>query len=299
MLLEFMQAATRHQFFMTTHSNHFLDMTMDYRDMSIFSFRKAEIEHGQDVVPKFYVERVESGTQSVLEQLGVRNSSVFLVNATIWVEGITDRLYIRKALQLFQDTKTKDRAFRRIDEDLHFSFVEYGGSAITHWSFLAKDSAPPTIDVTKLCSRLLLIVDADDPASRKERHAQLKALLQDRLVILPGREIENLLSPRTIRAVVSQYEGKEPEMGKFEREAYQSIGLGKFIESRLKDKKRKASYGETSGTIADKVRFCERAIEHMGEDDLVDGFQSLIETIYEFVAEQNGFGDDGVAPLPR
>ena len=47
----------------------------------------------QDEV-NYEVKLATSPDANILRELGVRNSSVFLTNATIWVEGITDRMYM-------------------------------------------------------------------------------------------------------------------------------------------------------------------------------------------------------------
>lgn len=161
------------QFFLTTHSNHFLDMTLDYEEekftTSIYTFQKKENAENEE----FSIENVKSGNSNILELLGVRNSSVFLSNCTIWVEGITDRMYLRKYLEVFQNSLEKeDRHFK---ENIHYSFVEYGGNNITHWSFLEDKDEVKNIDVEKLCGKLFLISDKDD--NDKERFK--KKLMSD------------------------------------------------------------------------------------------------------------------------
>ena len=89
--------------------------------------------------------------------LGVQNSSVFLSNCTIWVEGITDRHYVKHFLDLHKKENKDDPDICDFNEDYHYSFVEYGGNNITHWSFLDKEETP--INVEKLCGRLFLLAD--------------------------------------------------------------------------------------------------------------------------------------------
>ena len=84
------------QYFITTHSNHILDLTLEYDDISVYSFQKRTGNDGNT----FQIQNVSSNQKQILEQLGVRNSSVFLANCTIWVEGITDRLYLKKYLEV-------------------------------------------------------------------------------------------------------------------------------------------------------------------------------------------------------
>jgi predicted ATP-dependent endonuclease of OLD family len=67
------------QFFFTTHSNHFLDLTLETDKISVYHFNKTK-----DL--KFEVKNKVHGDENILKSLGVRNSSVFLSNCTIWVE---------------------------------------------------------------------------------------------------------------------------------------------------------------------------------------------------------------------
>lgn len=93
-----------HQFFMTTHSNHFLDLTLDYDHISIYAFRKQLGDVAERVVhSKLEVENVSNANTQPLELLGVKNSSVFLSNCSIWVEGITDRRYLAHYLAMYMN----------------------------------------------------------------------------------------------------------------------------------------------------------------------------------------------------
>ena len=83
-----------HQYFITTHSNAILDISADTNvNMSIFKFKKKRDLASSE--PQFEIEQCNNGDASLLNELGVRNSSVFLTNCSIWVEGITDRLYLK------------------------------------------------------------------------------------------------------------------------------------------------------------------------------------------------------------
>ncbi len=279
------------QCFIATHSNHLLDLTTDRSDISIFSVRK-ELGAGDDdeKTARCHVENLSNADNQILNMLGVRNSSVFLSNCTIWVEGVTDRRYIRRFLTLYIRHKLslKPDEPLPLKEDLHYSFVEYGGSNITHWSFL--DSTDDPIVVERLCSRLMLIADKDDSKAKDERHAKLASKLKDRFFLLNRREIENLLTPTTIRSVVAEYEKSNDHMAEISYESYAMTPLGSFIEDTLLkgQKKRKGSYKEDSGTIDDKNGFCERALTHIRAlEDLSVDAQKLAERIYEFISKQN------------
>ena len=279
------------QFFLTTHSNHFLDITLDFKNISIFSVKKKFDEKGSDEkVPEFVVENLSHGDINALELLGVRNSSVFLSNSTIWVEGITDRYYVRHYLELYENfLQQSDLPVLKLREDFHYSFVEYGGSNITHWSFL--DSSEDAIKVERLCARLFLIADKDE--GKKKRHAQLKELLNERFYLLKRKEIENLIEKEVLLNVLRDYEGVSASEGfdynEFKYEDYANEYLGKFIEIKiLKEKKRKGSYQQESGTITDKVGFCQKALLYTTAwEDLSKDVKELTKRVYEFVVSCN------------
>ena len=288
-ILDIFASQSQHLFFATTHSNHFLDMSMDTDCMSIYQVRKRLAdEDGREKLPTFRVEQVNRGDRSVLAALGVRNSSVFLVNATIWVEGITDRWYFRKFLELYQeDRQQQDESFRRMEEGTHFSFVEYGGSAITHWSFLDEEDKP--VEITRLCGRALLISDSDGE-KKKVRKAKLEAFLEDRYLCLQVREVENLLPPRIISTLVRQYE-KDPSLAlpEFKHEDYRDEYLGTYIKDVLLEgnQKRSGAYAADSGTVTQKRKFCTDALALLTPKDLSGPMYEIAKQMYDFIAKQN------------
>jgi hypothetical protein len=282
----------KHQYFLTTHSNHFLDLTLDIESVSVFAFeKKLEGKANRERPPRYSVTNVSRSDRRPLELLGVRNSSVLLTNCTVWVEGITDRRYVAHWLDLYQQhlhgSMPADRS-KFLKEDLHYSFVEYSGGNITHWSFLDEEGP----EVERLCGKLFLIADKDDvkPGSEKgKRQEKLTEKLQDRFHLLPAREIENLLTPDTLKGVLVAY-GESPDNLKkvVEQDAYAGKQLGKFIEStiikNLALKGRKGSYAGDSGTVSDKVKFCERAIDAMKEFRVLSpAAQDLTQKVYDFI----------------
>jgi len=274
------------QFFFTTHSNHFLDITIDYKDISIYSFKK-KLNQGN---PEFLIENLSKGDANALELLGVRNSSVFLSNCTIWVEGITDVGYLRHYLDIYL-RKNPDNleSLLKIEEDYHYSFVEYGGNNITHWSFLDIEDTP--LNVETLCGRLFLIVDKDE--GKEERHEKLKTFLDDRLHVLNAREIENLVAPHVLLNIIADYEKGDDNLNqKIKYNSYKDIPLGEFIDDKIivnKENKKIKTYATASGTIRYKNTFLKKAKTYIQSwDDLTKDAQNLTRQIYNFIAELNG-----------
>jgi predicted ATPase len=279
-----------HQYFLTTHSNHFLDITLDLRDVSIYTFRKElEKSDSREKIASFKIENLSNETGQCLEVLGVRNSSVFLSNCTIWVEGITDRLYLAHYLNLYQEQHFGES--KSFQEDLHFSFVEYSGSNITHWSFLDGDETS-TINVDRLCGRLFLVSDKDDVtnSAKATRHEKLRTKLRDRYYRLECREIENLLTPKVIMEVVMKYEGEQMKFEDFDQDSYKNVPIGTYIQEVLLkgQKRRRGNYAADGGTISDKTTFCQRAIDATKTFlDLSPEAQVLAEKLYKFVEGNN------------
>jgi len=280
----------KHQFFITTHSNHLLDLTLDFSKVSVYKFTKNVTE---DEEPNFAVENVSNEDTSVLELLGVQKSSVMLSNCTIWVEGITDRLYLRRYFDLYQKYVNGGEA--PFKEDIHFSFVEYGGGNITHWSFLdeeSSDSDTRGINVDRLCSRLFLIVDSDG-GKKGGRMERLQQKLGDTFYCLPCREVENLISAKVLKCVIASYEGLSVEQVEFHNpqfteKDYAKEYLGKFIEEQLVTKLRKGSYMADSGTVSRKTDFCRRALNYIRHyEDMSTSAIQLCKKLYNFVRSCN------------
>jgi hypothetical protein len=171
-------------------------------------------------------------------------------------------------------------------EDLHYSFVEYGGACITHWSFL--DSEDDAIKVEKLCGKLFLIADGDTATKwKQERHVKLEAKLGERYCHLACREVENLLSPNALRKTLQRY--GETDFQDFDEPDYQAAALGDFIESKVLkgNRKRAASYA-TNGTISTKVDFCDKAVASVESfDDLSNEAKQIAKRLYDFIASNN------------
>lgn len=277
------------QFFITTHSNHFLDLTLDYQDdINVFRFQKNQ----DDGLSRFKIEKSSGFDRRTLEVLGVRNSSVFLTNATIWVEGITDRLYIKHFIELY----INDKKVKRVYEDLHFSFVEYGGANITHWDFSEDGEGEEKIYVNNLCSRFFLIadndgVDGNPNGTKAKRLEELRGILGERFYKLKCIEIENLLSSTTIKKTVDSLEKGNLELDFSNLESVPSYPydrIGRLILEKVSNLHNQSRYKTESGTIREKVVFCKAAISQLKDfSDLGQEAQDLTQRIYNFILSQN------------
>ncbi|MBL0738184.1 AAA family ATPase [Flavobacterium sp. GN10] len=195
-------------YIITTHSNHFLDLTIEKDNVSIYSFSPKNNELNDK---QFTIKNVNAGDNSLLRELGVNNSSVFMANCSIWVEGISDRNYIKAFLRSYKKYlfENENKKYYSIKEDIDFAFFEYAGSNIDHYIFEKevedKDEKNIIDDIQALAlsNRIFLLADSDNEINGKKsssKKARLQSLENARnenflpKIIWNFREIENLLT---------------------------------------------------------------------------------------------------------
>lgn len=273
-----------HQFFLTTHSNHFLEAINEYEDVSLFSFRKSRVDQ------KFNVSSLTSLNNSILENLGVRNSSVLIANCTIWVEGITDRLYIRRFLEIYLNSKSAQKGKRSlIKEDQHYSFVEYAGSNIVHWDF--EEGISENIKASLISKKILLIADSDHndkgniSKAKKARFDKLEHALGNNFIRLKEKEIENILLDKIVLRTVIAYEKNDSLRIKDNPSALEKMNVGRWIHENIEGLSREYVSGNT---IPDKLGFCRKAINCMNSlEDLSESAIELCNRIQSFALNNN------------
>jgi hypothetical protein len=197
-------------YIITTHSNHFLDLTIEKDDVSIYAFSPRNNEEGEK---QFTIKNVNAGDNEILRHLGVNNSSVFMANCSIWVEGISDRNYIRaflKAYTAYLAKNEKPKYRSSLKEDIDYAFFEYAGSNIDHYFFdndeendgdiIEEDKILNDIKALALSNRIYLLADSDnalEDSAKGKRLKKIEAAKKDNFephVIRNVREIENLLT---------------------------------------------------------------------------------------------------------
>lgn len=277
-----------HQYFITTHSNAILDTSADSNiEMSIFKFKKVQ-EASAESKAHFYVEQCNNGDVSLLNELGVRNSSIFLSNCSIWVEGITDRLYLKHFLDLYAKKHPGKTKFR---ENIDFTFIEYGGGNLAHLNFENEDSCD-SINAKYINNKIFLIADNDNSSqtsAKGQRKKRLREVLKENFYELTALEIENLITQETLKAVLIEQNSKEAEIinQKLAKDKkFAKRKLGKFIDDLFDGKLRK--YSSESGSIKNKLDFCNAVIQKTSDyDKLSSEAKALTQKIYNFIESNN------------
>jgi len=233
------------RFFITTHSNHFLDLAIPNEDVSIYSFSKLIGSKAKE--HKFLIRNVKPGDSSLLTELGVNNSSVFMANCSVWVEGVTDRKYVSAFLYAYIKKVKKEYFFK---EDVDYTFFQYAGSNLSHYFFTDKLNLDEKREIKELINgfaisnRIYLLADKDGP-NKKSKHSFLKSISKDNKNFsyqhTQAIEIENLLSFPIIKKilidVLNQDENIINNIHNISEDDYYQIPMGEFLNKRLGSRK--------------------------------------------------------------
>lgn len=313
-LMNFYLNETSHYYFFTTHSNHLLDMADESDQVIIQKFVKLpNIDNPSKFDFKIY--RCDRD-RDLLASLGVRPSSVYLANCTIWVEGITDRLYITKYMEKYLAELEKSnnelyKKYRRFMPNYHYTFVEYAGSNLVHWCFsdtYADQLKDKGLSAKAVASEMLLIADGDIQ-NKADRVQVLKSeLKKDNYLILECKETENTLPKDSIvRVAQKKFSNMKAKTKQgFTIENLDSItasdyfdhkdyGIGKLLDDQIRNTRTstdKTAFadGKGVGTIKYKLDFCREIIKDFDEKpdwELTPKAKALCERIFKHIEKCN------------
>lgn len=183
--------------FLTTHSNVAIDIFGSSENSQIL-----HIVRGEDgVVGNAYTG--DAVGHGVLDDLGVRASDLLQANGLIWVEGPSDRVFLKKWIDLWSDDK--------LSEGRHYQFVFYGGSVLANIDTRIPDAETrEAIAAFKINRNFAFVCDSDrkNPSgSLKPRVAQLiKEIADTRAMVWVTRckEIENYIPKEAFEGVHSK-----------------------------------------------------------------------------------------------
>lgn len=276
--------------FLTTHSNHLLDFALDDPShVSIFTFRRRE---GTGNKSTYQIQLSSQRDIENLNALGVQNTSVFLANCSIWVEGISDRLYFRAYLHAYlAELATRQSKTVSLLEGLHYTFLEYAGGNVTHFDFTAQDGrfTPQTIEDIKALSisnRILLVADRDAGKDTRHQSTESKQHNAFKYEILPVREVENLLSPALLaKGLKKLYSSRDFDPAQLIQADYRISYIGKYLQNQYGGFP--ASFTADSGTIKNKRKLAEVIIPGLTWSEMSPAAQKFTKTLYDFIIAHN------------
>ncbi|WP_143884603.1 AAA family ATPase [Chryseobacterium binzhouense] len=290
-------------YFISTHSNHFLDLTIEKDDVSVFLFNKVNKD-------KFVIKNVNHGDNSALQYLGVTNSSVFLANCSIWVEGISDRNYLKAFLKAY----CRDKKITYPKEDIEFAFIEYAGSNIDHYNF-DEEELKEKINAFSINNKIFLISDYD--GEYKDNKHQIYQQIADEnenfiyQTTKDYKEIENVLPFKVWDKILIHFCNKRKVKTKEEIERIQNLisnSLKRKKEETYKDsyigkllKNIKANVPELNkiwdkaeGTLMNKSEVSYKVLELTEKEEITwddfkdnDKIVSITHEMYNFIQKSN------------
>ncbi|VXA86832.1 conserved hypothetical protein [Acinetobacter sp. 8I-beige] len=313
-LMNFYLNETKHYYFFTTHSNHLLDMADESDQVIIQKFVKQPKKNPKDGFD-FKIYRCDRD-RDLLASLGVKPSSVYLANCTIWVEGITDRLYITKYMEKYLAELEKSgseqyKKYRRFMPNYHYTFVEYSGSNLTHWSFsddYADHLDDKGLSAKAVASEMLLIADGDIKNKPERVKALQTEFKKENYFILKCKETENTLpNDSIINVAKSKFSRLRAETKKsydillideITDENYfdhSEFGIGKLLDQAIKKPtstttKTAFADGQGVGTIKYKLDFCREIIKDFDDHphwQLTPKAEELCERIFQHIEKCN------------
>lgn len=271
-LIRYLSRNTSNQYFIATHSAAFIDTP----GAAIFHvYQENNTTHIREAVLK-------KERYAICLDLGHRASDIIQANAVIWVEGPSDRIYLRHWIGV---------AAPDLVEGVHYSIMFYGGRLLSHLS-ADDDEISEFIQLRDLNRNVAILMDSDKKHSR-DRINDTKQRLQREFAthggvawMTKGREVENYVDHARLQRAVAEVTG----------EKYGSPSTGSAFDHALEYQRsapKRRRTGEPSTelieTNVDKVKVSRAVAADGGSDlDVLD----LRERIGEVIAMIRGANAD-------
>lgn len=254
-LLQFISTKTENTYFITTHSNVFLDSRPDVNVYHVlYSGEKSSVLHLETTAK----------SRDVLADMGYKASDLLQSNCIIWVEGPSDRLYLNKWLRIMAPD---------LLEGIHYSIAFYGGKVLPHFT-ADDDPIDDLIEVLRINKNAIFVMDRDgdtEEASLADYKSRIQGELKDRACwITEGREIENYLDSKLIVRVL---------LDKYPAIKDLSFSLNDKLGVKLKENGGPKKYDK----VASAREFCQNmTVEDMNCLDLKERLRDVIGLIYKW-----------------
>jgi len=160
-LLRYLHEETNNQYFIATHSAHMLDSSLG----SIFHVSR------HDGASEVRYAGSASERSAICADLGYRPSDLVQTNAIIWVEGPSDRIYIKHWIEAL--------APGEFIEGTHYSIMFYGGGLLNSLSPLDLEEVDEFISLRKLNRYMAVVIDSDKKSARATLNASKRRVIDE------------------------------------------------------------------------------------------------------------------------
>jgi predicted ATP-dependent endonuclease of OLD family len=181
---------TDNLFLLTTHSSSLIDVDAG----AIYNVRlvNGSSEITNPISP--------SETRSALHDLGYRPSDLLQTNSIVWVEGPSDRIYLKRWLSI---------AAPFLKEGIDYSVMFYGGRLLAHLS-ASEETVGEFIELLRLNRFSSIVIDSDKKSEQSEINQTKQRLVREIeatkgvVWVTTGREIENELQKDVFEAACAK-----------------------------------------------------------------------------------------------
>ncbi|MGB7448418.1 MAG: AAA family ATPase [Ornithinimicrobium sp.] len=275
-LVRYLSEATTNQYLIATHSAHLLD----YERASVLHVRH-DLDQGTLITQAATVQAVSD----LCSDLGYRPSDLIQANAVLWVEGPSDRIYLRQWLKM--------AAPGEFIEGIHYSVMFYGGGLLKHLT--ADDpSIEEFISLRRLNRHSALLVDSDktspsagvNPTKRRIRDEFDRRDMPGFAWITACRTIENYVPNETLSAAVREVHPRSTH-----------VPPGNKWGDPLRittPAPRRGGQSRSEKSRPDKVKIARQACEMWPADDFPLDLQARMNEVLTFIRVANGSSE----PLP-
>lgn len=178
--------------FLTTHSHVAIN--------AFFDKEKATIYHVVKESGTAQIKSIESymDKAAILDDLDVKASDIFQSNGIIWVEGPSDRIYIKRWLELFTPNE--------YEEGKNYQFLYYGGKLLSQYS--AKEETD-LISIITTNRNATIVMDSDKKYRSDKINETKKRIMEEfdnlgmTYWVTKGKEIENYLPKQALENMLN------------------------------------------------------------------------------------------------
>jgi hypothetical protein len=276
-LVRYLSDATSNQYLIATHSAHLLD----YERACIL-----HVKHDSTTGTVISPATTPQAVSELCSDLGYRPSDLIQANAVIWVEGPSDRIYLRHWIESV--------APGEFIEGIHYSVMFYGGGLLRHLT--ANDpSVADFISLRRLNRHSAILIDSDKPAPQA-RLTDTKVRVRDEFdrADMPGfawitacRTIENYVPTTTLTEAVEQVHSRsnyEPPVDKWSEPLHVTSPVPRRRSKRVEP----TSTTDPSRVNPDKVKIARHAVSLWPADELPLDLRPQVERLAQFIRTANG-----------
>lgn len=223
---------------LTTHSHVAINLFADKDETQLYHIIR---DNGKSSIHKVedYITKCE-----ILDDLDVRASDLLQSNGIIWVEGPSDKVYIKRWLEIWGDNS--------LVEGVNYQFLYYGGKILSHFTADPDSKNDNLISILSTNRNSAIVIDSDICGKRNDINATKKRIKEEFEAfgmlcwITYGKEIENYLSYQAINAAYN---------ANLSKQCSKSQLFPKYIKPVLDTK------------TFDKVSFAHKVISHINDDN--------------------------------